>query len=238
MTLQPITSSPVVAARVALFGLVLSIAGSIAAVACGAPPDLARSAEPAALAEGIAALGDVFRWGALGWFVAIIGDVIRAWGLYIIFKRVSANGALLGVLWMLLHDAVFGFGLFGLLGASEVAGHVGPFATLAPEQSEPLMMTLLEAHHYGFTIGLMFFSFHLLVNGVLTLRADFMPRVLGVLLLVASVGYLVDAGMAFVMVDPPALVSQLVALPNLVGELAVVVWLVVRARKVPEDAGV
>jgi len=219
------------AAIVATVGLVATLVGVGIAVGCGAPPDLARAGDAAAVAGKIAAAGGLFRVAALGWLLAILGDVVRAWALYVFFRDVNRGIAQLAAWWMLLHDAIFGFSLASLLAASDVAGGADAFAGMEANQAYPLMMVLLRAHQYGFHIGLLFFSIHLLLNGYLVLRSGYVPRVLGALLVLAFLGYLVDSAAHVVLLDPPAILGKVVALPNTVGEISLIVWLAIKGGK-------
>jgi|GEM_PF-180933 len=215
------------AAIIAFIGLVISLIGVAVAVACGAPADLATgdlAATTRLLTEGDA----LFRVAVLGWVVAILGDVVRAWALYVFFAPVNRSVALLAAWSMLLHDAIFAVALVALLAASQLASGGGALPATPPDQLEPLVRVLLDVFHLGFHLGLLMFSFHLLLNGWLALRSEEVPKVLAVLLFLAFAGYLLDAVSVLALADPPAVIKQIVAAPNLVGELAVIVWLLLR----------
>ena len=137
------------AALLAFIGVGVTLLGVGIAVGCGAPPDLMGGGDAAAAATKIAAAGPLFRWGAPGWFVAIVGDVVRAWALYVFFRCINRSVAMLGAWWMLLHDAVFGFSLVGLLLASEMVAGTGALTSIPPETSSPLLLLLLKLHLYA-----------------------------------------------------------------------------------------
>jgi Domain of unknown function (DUF4386) len=60
------------------------------------------------------------------------------------------------------------------------------------------------------------------------------PKTIGVLLFLAAVGYVV-ANLAKIMVPSyGATLDKIVAAPAALGELALAVWLLVRARRLPE----
>lgn len=219
------------AAIIAGFGFLITLAGVVLASIGGAAPGLIVPGDAAATANKIVESGGLFRVGIIGWLIAIIGDVVRAWALYVFFKRVNKNIALLAAWWMLLHDAIFGFANTCLVVVSELLGGLGYFAGLAPDTVHPLMMMLLKTHFYGFEIGLFFFSFHLLLLGYLALKSGYVPRILGVLLLVAGLGYLVDSAGLIILPNYPALLTDVLTLPNIVGELALVVWLAFKGGK-------
>ncbi len=216
---------------IAGIGFVITLAGVIFANICGNDPGIIVPGDAAATADKIVESGGMFRIGILGWLIAIIGDVVRAWALYVFFKSVNKSIALLAAWWMLLHDAIFGFANSCLVVISELLGGSGYFAGLAIETVHPLMMMLLKMHFFGFEIGLFFFSFHLLLLGYLALQSGYVPKILGVLVLVAGLGYLIDSAGLIILPNYPALLTNVLALPNIVGELALVVWLAFKGGK-------
>ncbi len=221
------------AAIVAFVSVVLTLIGVIGAVACGVPPDLGLTEDPAAAAERIASSAGAFRLGILFWVLAIVGDVVRAWALYVFFQAVNRPVALLAAWWMLIHDAVFGVGLVGLVLASEVAtGGLG----VPPELVPAAVGLLLKFHYIAFNVGLLCFSVHLLLNGVLAYTSGFVPRVFGVLLVIAFGGYVVDASATLLLPEPVALIKAIVPLPNTIGELAILVWMIVRGGRPPRSS--
>jgi hypothetical protein len=225
--------SPRTAAIIAGIGFLITLAGVVLASIGGAAPGLIVPGDAVATANKIVASGVLFRAGIIGWLIAIIGDVVRAWALYVFFKQVNKSIALLAAWWMLLHDAIFGFANTCLVVTSELLDGAGYFAELALDQVHPLIMMLLKMHHHGFNIGLFFFSFHLLLLGYLVFKSGYVPRILGVLLVIASIGYLVDSTGIILLPDYPAIINQILTLPMFLGELALIVWLVFKGGKTP-----
>ncbi len=223
---------------IAGIGILVTLAGVILAMVCGADPGLVVPGDAAATAEKIVESGGLFRVGIMGWLIAIIGDVVRAWAFYVFFKRVNKSIALLSAWWMLLHDAIFGFANACLVVISEILSNSGYFATLAPDTVHPLMMLLFKAHFYGFEIGLFFFSLHLLTLGYLALKSGYVPKIIGVLVLIAGLGYLVDSAGLILFANYPAILTNILALPNIVGELALVGWLAFRGGKAEQKVSV
>lgn len=212
-------------------GFLMTIAGVVLASLGGVTPGFIVPGNAVATANKLVESGGLFRVGILGWLVAILGDVLRAWAFYIFFKQVNKSIALLAAWWMLLHDAIFGFANTCLVVVSVLLGGSGYFAGLALDTVHPLMMMLLEMHYYGFEIGLFFFSFHLLLLGYLALQSGYVPKILGVLVLIAGLGYLVDSAGLIILPNYPALLTNVLALPNIVGELALVVWVAFKGGK-------
>ena len=76
--------------------------------------------------------------------------------------------------------------------------------------------------------GLILFGIHLLLVGYLAYRSGYVPKLLGVLLLVAGAGYVFDSVASTVLADPPGSAATVTFL----GEFLLALWLVVRGRRV------
>jgi hypothetical protein len=101
-------------------------------------------------------------------------------------------------------------------------------------QLDALAYLFLRLHGDGITVTSVFWGLWLFPFGMLVIRSGFIPRVLGVLLLVAGASHLVTstATLIFPPLAPPA--SRL-ASPFTVAELPIIVWLVVRGAR-PQPA--
>lgn len=80
-----------------------------------------------------------------------------------------------------------------------------------------------QAVHPGYNIGLPFCGFYCLLIGCLILRSTFLPRILGVLLTLAGVGWL-----SFLSPPVTQALSRDSALPGVIGELWLTLWLIVK----------
>ena len=81
----------------------------------------------------------------------------------------------------------------------------------------------------------MFFGVHLVVLGFLLYRSRYVPRALGVLIVVAGGGYIVDSLPHFFVADYGGLVRAILLAPAVVGELGLTAWLLVKGVKVRQE---
>ena len=91
-------------------------------------------------------------------------------------------------------------------------------------------MRLLRSYDYGFNVGFVFFGLHILGLGYLIVRSNYVPGVLGILLIIAAVGYLIDSFASFLSSDyanNEALFVVFVAVPAIISELTLTVWLLI-----------
>jgi hypothetical protein len=179
----------------------------------------------AATAAEIVAREGTFRLGVLAWLLIVVLDVVVAWALYRVFRPVSPAVSMLAGVFRLVYAAVLLVAVGQLLRALDVLT-VG--STLAPGTAEVSQHALLELNAFQdlYDLGLFLFGIHLALLGYLSLRSDFIPKVVGVLLVVAGAGYAFDTGAAVLGLELPR-----VAAFTFLGELLLALWLLVAGRR-------
>ena len=189
-----------------------------------------------ATAANILASQSLMRVGLAGELVMLACDVMVALALYVIFEPVNRSLALLAAFFRVVHAAVVGVNLLNNWMPLALLSRAAFLSVFEPAQLHALALLFLDAHAYGYVIGLAFFGIHCLVLGYLALRSRFVPKVLGVLLLAASLGYLIDSLGRTLLANYDEVASifgVIVLVPALVGELSFCVWLIVRGAKAP-----
>jgi len=179
----------------------------------------------------------LFRMGVVGWLVIAVLDVVVAWALYVVFKPVHRSLSMLAAWFRLAYAAVFVASVTHLLVAVHILTDVA-YAKLGTGQRDAQVMMALDAFKNGWALGLVLFGVSLGLLGYLAYVSGYVPRLLGVLLAIAAVGY-VAANLGKVLF--PAVggtLDAIVAAPAAIGEIAFAVWLVARAGRLPSsDAG-
>jgi hypothetical protein len=100
-------------------------------------------------------------------------------------------------------------------------------AAFGDRQVEAQALMRFESYHDIWMAGLLLFGVHLIGLGYLAYRSGYVPRVIGVLLVVAGAGYVFDT-FSSVLSQAPVEVSTV----TFVGEFVLAVWLVVRGGRV------
>lgn len=187
--------------------------------------------DPAATAANILASEPLFRASIVGDLVMLIADVVVAAALFVLFRPVSESLSILVALLRLAHGAVYGASLLALYLPPTLLGDDRYLSALGPDAVHAFVELCLEAHAYGWVIALSFFGVQCFVLGLLVMRSGFLPRILGVLLICAAVGYVVDSLARTILTnyaDYEAVFSLVVFVPALVAELAFCLRLLVR----------
>jgi hypothetical protein len=155
----------------------------------------------------------LFRCGIVSFIIVVILDVLVAWALYIFFKPVNNNLALLAAWFRLVFLAIWGSVLHAQV------------------------MLFIESFRIGWVIGLVFFGLHLLVIGYLMFKSGFMPKIVGVLLIISAFGYLIDSFAHFLLsnyTDYELIFLLIVAVPGIIAELSLCFWLLIKGVKVQQ----
>ena len=186
------------------------------------PGDAARTATDILASEGL------FRLGVAALSVVVALDVVVAWALYRVFSPVSTGISLLASWFRLVYAGVL---LVAVSHLVEVLRLLGDDQYRAAFNTDQLQAQALSGiHSFGEVLGagLLLFGLHLLVVGCLAYRSGYVPRVIGVLLAVAGLGYVVDSVAAILFRGSWTDVSSF----TFIGEFLLALWLVVRGRRV------
>ncbi|MCO6476647.1 MAG: DUF4386 domain-containing protein [Phaeodactylibacter sp.] len=175
-----------------------------------------------------------FRWGIFSFLIMVIADVLLAWPLYLLLRPVNKDLSLLSAWLRLVNGAIFGVALVNLFGVLLLFGGEQYLAAFEPAELQARTRFLLDAFNYTWLIGLVFFGLHLSVLGYLVFRSGYIPKVLGLLLILASLGYLADSFAHFLLpsyADYQAVFEMIVVIPGVIGEFSFTVWLLVKGVK-------
>jgi len=99
-------------------------------------------------------------------------------------------------------------------------------------QRDALAMLFLRLHHQGVVANEIFWGLWLLPFGILVYRSRFLPRFLGVWLIINGFAYVVISftGLLLPQYEDKVFNS---AFPILLGEMAIMLWLVIKGAKPP-----
>ncbi|HEX6150678.1 DUF4386 domain-containing protein [Nocardioides sp.] len=193
---------------------------------------LITDGDAARTADDITASAGLFRLGIVSLVVVIALDVVVAWALYRVFSPVSASLSMLAATLRLVYSAVFLVAVGQLVGVVRLLADEGNRAVLGDELVQVQAMQGVIAFTDIWYVSQFLFGLHLLLIGYLAYRSGYIPRVLGVLLVIAGLGYATDSFGGVLSQGSWTAVSAFTFL----GEFLLAVWLVARAGRVADGA--
>ncbi len=173
-----------------------------------------------------------FRIGIGSYLIVIICDVVVAWALYIFLKPVNKNLSLLTAWFRLIYAIFFGIALVNYISVLQLLSDAHYLKVFETEQLHVQVMLFLNAFSDGWAIGLIFFGLHLTLLGYLVFKSGYIPKILGVLLVAAGLGYLIDNFVKFLLPNYDLNIATFVGW----GELLFMLWLLLKGGKAePSD---
>lgn len=194
------------------------------------------SDDAAATVANITESMGMFRVGLIAFLVVFLLDVIVSWALYVIFRKVDRDVALVTAWFRLTYTVFLGAGLTYFFEVVQLLGNADYMAALSTEQIHAEVMVALGSFEATWLIGLAAFGIHLVLLGRLALRSGWVPRLMAWLLMIAGVAYVADTAAHGLLSDYESYASlflAIVAVPSLVGEGWLGLWLL-RTRRFAE----
>lgn len=219
--------NPTMYARIAGVMYMIIVAAAIPAHFI-APERFRIAGDVATTAANIAAGQVAFSLGTVGGELIIVLTEIAL--IVVMYKLLAPVNQTLSVIAAAFRGAmatIHGLNLLNYYVVFQLLNDENIANVFSSDQINGLVNVFLNAHDIGFTLGIVFFIPHVLILGYLIYRSDYFPRVLGVLFLIAGIGYLIDAaGLLFApgYTETPGLIAIVIAS----AEIAFPIWLLVK----------
>jgi hypothetical protein len=194
------------------------------------PGKLLVRGDAAATAERIRASETLFRMGMTAELVASVIFIFVALTLYRLFKPVSEGAALAMLVLILISFPISFLNILNDIAALNFAGAGGSFNALSvfdAHQREALAYFFLRMHGQGIIVpAQIFWGLWLFPFGICVMRSGFIPRVLGILLMIAGCGYLAISLSTVALPQYAPAIHQVATILNL-GEVPIIFWLLI-----------
>jgi hypothetical protein len=142
------------------------------------------SVDVATTVQNIMASEGPFRIGFVNYLLAAVFFLLAAWALYVLLKPVNKDLALLFVLLNLGGVAIWCSSLFSEFATLLLLSGADYLKVFQAEQLQALAMLSLNLYQNGFMISQMFLNLWLFPLGYLVFKSGYLPRILGILLII------------------------------------------------------
>jgi hypothetical protein len=197
---------------------------------------LVEPGDAAATVDNLTRSLGLFRWGLVAFLAVFALDIVVAWALHVVFRSVNHDLSLVAAWSRLVYTVFLGVALVFFFDVIQLLGGSDHVALLGADQVQAQVMLALDSFDATWLIGLVAFGFHLALIGALVIRSGSAPGALGWLLVMAGVAYIIDTVAHAVLpdyADHADLFLAVVALPSVVGEGWLGLWLLTRGARHP-----
>lgn len=178
-----------------------------------------------------------FRLALVIAYLSAFFFLVAAWGLYVLLRPVNQH---LALLFLLLNVAGVGIqcaSMIPLLSALLQQDLAGPVQAFSAAQREGLAYLSIDVYKAAFATAQLFFGTWLFPLGYLVYKSGFLPRFLGVILLVDGVGVMIWFLQALLLPAYPAISYPSFAV-GFIAEVGLALWLLIMAVKVGDAEAV
>lgn len=176
--------------------------------------------DAAATAANITASPTLFRAGFAVYLIEGICDIALSLVFYVLLRPVNRYLALLAAFFGLVSTAVFAVAELFYFSTSFILGP-DSLQAFSPAQRNEIALLSLRAYNAGAGAFMAFYGLASLIRGLLVYRSRYLPKFLGVLWMLAGLGFIARN---FVLVLAPAYASPLFLAPMFFAGLALTVW--------------
>ena len=217
------------AAIIAGFGLLIMVIAAPFAELY-ALPKLVVPDHAAQTVSNIMANLPLYTYAMFAYLITFLCDLLVAWALYVLLKPVNKNLSLITAGFRWVYTGIALVALVNLVTVLRLLNTSNTLSLLQPDQLGAQVMLSLSAFRTQWHFGLLFFGFHLVLLGYLVFRSKYIPGILGVLLIIAGLGYLLTSLKPFLFPD----LNLDFAEYTFYGELVFMLWLLIRGSKIQE----
>ncbi len=202
---------------------------SIAITAISRAP-LIESGDAIATANNIMASESQFGIGFVSDLSHQVIFILYVLVLYKLLKPVNKNHASLMVIFALVGIPIAMLNMLNQLAALLLLSGADYLTAFQADQWGALVILFLDLYENGVHIAQIFWGLWLLPFGYLVFKSGYIPRILGILLIIAGFGYVIDVVTFFLIPNFDATVS----LFTWWGELLIALWLLIKGVNIEQ----
>jgi Domain of unknown function (DUF4386) len=219
-------TSPKRIARIA--GVLYLLVGIFGGFAEGfVDPKMYVAGNAAATAGNVVANSGLVRIGVVAHLADGAFFVLTAMTLYILLTQVHRSVARAMLVFVALATGMISLNAVFQFEGLQVATNSSYVTAFGAAGAQGLVLLLLDIQHYGTLAAQVFFGLWLAPLGYLAYKSQLFPRALGVLLVAATVCYLVDLLAAFLVPDLARQLHPFVIIVPAIAEIWMVAYLLV-----------
>jgi uncharacterized protein DUF4386 len=195
------------------------------------PSTLVVPGNATATADHIRTSESILRIGIASELFHQIIFIFLVLALYRLFKAVDEKqAALMVILGAVVSVPIVFLNVLNEIAALVLVSGADFLSVFEARQLDALALLFLRLHSWGLIVVSIFWGLWLFPFGILVIRSGFIPRVLGVLLMIAGFGYVVGSSTSLLLPGYAHLVGRF-TMPLELGELPIIFWLLIWGAK-------
>ncbi|MTI29407.1 DUF4386 domain-containing protein [Cytophagales bacterium RKSG123] len=189
------------------------------------------SGNPGATVQNIINSEWLFRLGIVSDLFMSAAFFFFSLVLYHLFKTVSKYYASAMVLCVTISCSILCINMLNQIAPLVILSGADYLSNFQTEQLHGLVTFFLKMHTNGYYIAQLFFGLYLFPLGLLVYKSGFLPKIIGVFLMMGCFGDLIDLFRFFLFPDFESVILNNITLPADIGEFSFCLWLLIKGVK-------
>ena len=197
------------------------------------PSKLIVMNDAAATVNNIYSFEFLFRTGITAGILSYVFYLLLPLVLFDIFKDINRRYAIVMAALAIVSVPISLFNMVDKVNVLTLLSGASYLNELSAEQIQTQVMLLLKSYNNGIAVVQIFWGLWLFPLGYLIIKSGYVPKILGVLLILGCFGYLIRffGRLLFPEIDIPSFVSK----PGSIGEIGTCLWLLIMGIKHPSE---
>ncbi len=169
----------------------------------------------------------LFRIGFASDLIMMISFVLLPLALYKLLSTVNKNLAMIMVIFVVLGTSINMINLLNEFTSLYLLSNAEYLNVFSEVQLQAKAMLSYDLYLHGYEIANIFFALWLVPLGLLVYKSDFLPKALGILLIVGGFGLLINVFVYFLFPGYPT-INIILLIPHSLGEAIILLWLLIK----------
>ena len=191
-------------------------------------PKLIDSENATKTAENIINNKHLFSVAIFLILLTLIADIVASWALYIFLKPVNKSLSLLTAWFRLMYTAMYFIALYNLLEILSIIKSIEYLNDTGIGQINDSILLQIKAFRVEGSFGLIIFGIYLILLGYLVYKANYIPKIFGIILFIAGLSWVIDKLSSFLF---PEINTQFLFILTM-GELIFMFWLLIKGSRI------
>jgi hypothetical protein len=191
------------------------------------PSKIMVKGDAAATMNNLLANEFLFRTGTVANLIDALAFIFLVLTLHRLFKSVNENQAKLMLIFVLVQIPIFFLAeAFNISALMIAKGEL--MKSIDITQRQDMVMLFLKTYDYGQMLLETFWGLWLIPFGILMYQSGFMPRLLGILLILGGIGYILEVLAYLLLPDFRLLLSNITTPLYSLAEIGTLLWLLIK----------
>ncbi|MEL6918889.1 MAG: DUF4386 domain-containing protein [Bacteroidota bacterium] len=169
----------------------------------------------------------LFTIGIFLHLTTLICDVVVAWALYIFLRPVNKDFSLLIAFFRIVFAVITLAALLNLVSVLNLTQNLD-YLTVFEDSLHSQLLLSIKNFNLQWSFAFIFFGIYLILLGILVYKAVYIPKIVGIFLILAGSGYLIDTLRSFFF----PLIEMDYLMITFLGELVFMLWLLIKGWRV------